>query len=81
MVCGVNGLRPTFGRVSRYGVMTVSWSYDKIGPMCRSAEDCAIVLDAICGPDDIDHSVIDLPFILLLWQDPLEWHHILTQDL
>ncbi len=62
MVCGVNGLRPTFGRVSRYGVMTTSWSYDKIGPMCRSAEDCAIVLDAICGPDDIDHSVIDLPF-------------------
>jgi Asp-tRNA(Asn)/Glu-tRNA(Gln) amidotransferase A subunit family amidase len=62
MVCGVNGLRPTFGRVSRYGAMTVSWSYDKIGPMCRSAEDCAIVLDAICGPDDIDHSVIDLPF-------------------
>lgn len=62
MLCGVNGLRPTFGRVSRYGAMTVSWSFDKIGPMCRSAEDCAVVLDAIGGPDCFDHSVADMPF-------------------
>lgn len=62
MVCGVSGLRPTFGRVSRYGVMTVSWSYDKIGPMCRGAEDCALVFNAIYGPDNLDRSVLDMPF-------------------
>ncbi|ACL02397.1 Amidase [Desulfatibacillum aliphaticivorans] len=61
MVCGNTGLRPTFGRVSRYGVMTVAWSFDKIGPLCRSAEDCALVLDAIAGRDDRDHSTVDLP--------------------
>ncbi|MBW2592393.1 MAG: amidase [Deltaproteobacteria bacterium] len=62
MVCGVTGLRPSFGRVSRFGVMNVAWSYDKIGPMCRSVEDCAIVFNEICGPDAMDHSVQDVPF-------------------
>ncbi len=60
--CGVTGLRPTFGRVSRGGAMALSWSMDKIGPMCRSVEDCAIVFDAIYGPDGKDLSVIDAPF-------------------
>jgi Asp-tRNA(Asn)/Glu-tRNA(Gln) amidotransferase A subunit family amidase len=60
--CGVNGLRPTFGRVSRYGAMALSWSMDKIGPLCRSAEDCALVLSAIHGPDGKDNSLIDVPF-------------------
>lgn len=60
--CGVTGLRPTFGRVSKYGAMALSWSMDKIGPMCRSVEDCAIVFNSIYGPDDKDNSVIDLPF-------------------
>ena len=60
--CGVSGLRPTFGRVSRDGAMVLSWSMDKIGPMCRSVEDCAIVFDAIYGPDGKDLSVIDAPF-------------------
>jgi len=60
--CGVTGLRPTFGRVSRYGAMTLSWSMDKIGPMCRSAEDCALVLDVINGRDDRDASTFDVPF-------------------
>jgi Asp-tRNA(Asn)/Glu-tRNA(Gln) amidotransferase A subunit family amidase len=60
--CGVTGLRPTFGRVSRHGSLTVSWSFDKVTPICRTAEDCAAVLDAIRGPDDYDNSVIDLPF-------------------
>ena len=60
--CGVTGLRPTFGRVSRYGAMTVSWSFDKVTPICRTAEDCAIVLNAIQGPDGIDNSVLDVPF-------------------
>ena len=59
---GVTGLRPTFGRVSRYGAMALSWSMDKIGPMCRSVEDCALVLQAIHGPDDRDPVVRDVPF-------------------
>jgi Asp-tRNA(Asn)/Glu-tRNA(Gln) amidotransferase A subunit family amidase len=60
--CGVTGLRPTFGRVSRWGAMALSWSMDKIGPICRTAEDCAIVLNAIQGPDGRDNSVLDVPF-------------------
>ena len=60
--CGVTGLRPTFGRVSRYGAMALSWTMDKIGPLCRSAEDCALVLNAIYGPDGKDNSVVDVPF-------------------
>lgn len=60
--CGVTGLRPTFGRVSRHGAMALSWSMDKLGPLCRSVEDCAVVLDAICGPDGQDLTVTDLPF-------------------
>jgi Asp-tRNA(Asn)/Glu-tRNA(Gln) amidotransferase A subunit family amidase len=61
-ICGVTGLRPTFGRVSRHGVMTLAWTLDKIGPMCRSVEDCALVLAAIQGPDDHDLSVQAIPF-------------------
>jgi Asp-tRNA(Asn)/Glu-tRNA(Gln) amidotransferase A subunit family amidase len=60
--CGVTGLRPTFGRVSRYGAMALSWSMDKIGPICRSAEDCSLVFNAIYGPDGKDLSVVNLPF-------------------
>ncbi len=60
--CGVTGLRPTFGRVSRHGAMALSWSMDKLGPICRSVEDCALVLDAIYGPDGKDLSVVDVPF-------------------
>ena len=58
-VCGTTGLRPTFGRVSRAGAMALSWSMDKIGPICRSVEDCAIVFDAIRGADGIDPAVVD----------------------
>ncbi len=60
--CGITGLRPTFGRVSRHGVMPVCWSLDKVGPMCRSVEDCAIVFDAIYGPDGQDLAVVDKAF-------------------
>lgn len=60
--CGTTGLRPTYGRVSRTGAMALSWSMDKIGPLCRTVEDCAIVFDAIRGPDGIDETLIDLPF-------------------
>jgi Asp-tRNA(Asn)/Glu-tRNA(Gln) amidotransferase A subunit family amidase len=60
--CGVTGLRPTYGRVSRSGAMALSWSMDKIGPICRSVEDCAIVFNAIYGPDGKDQTLYDLPF-------------------
>lgn len=60
--CGVVGLRPTYGRVSRYGAMALSWTMDKIGPICRSVEDCAAVLDGIYGPDGKDLTVGDAPF-------------------
>ncbi len=59
--CGTTGLRPTFGRVSRAGAMALSWTMDKIGPICRSVDDCALVLDAILGPDGMDPTVVDLP--------------------
>jgi Asp-tRNA(Asn)/Glu-tRNA(Gln) amidotransferase A subunit family amidase len=59
---GVVGLRPTYGRVSRYGAMGLSWTMDKIGPMCRGVEDCAAALDAIYGPDNRDMTVGDAPF-------------------
>jgi Asp-tRNA(Asn)/Glu-tRNA(Gln) amidotransferase A subunit family amidase len=60
--CGVVGLRPTYGRVSRHGAMGLSWTMDKIGPICRSVEDCALVLDAIYGPDGRDLTVAAEPF-------------------
>lgn len=56
--CGTTGLRPTFGRVPRTGAMALSWTMDKLGPLCRSVEDCAIVLAAIYGPDGKDNTVI-----------------------
>jgi len=61
-VCGTTGLRPTFGRVSRAGAMVLCWSLDKIGPMARTAEDCALVLNAIRGADPADPSTLDAAF-------------------
>jgi Asp-tRNA(Asn)/Glu-tRNA(Gln) amidotransferase A subunit family amidase len=58
----VTGLRPTYGRVSRTGAMSLSWSMDKIGPICRTVEDCAIVFNAIYGPDGVDQTLYDVPF-------------------
>jgi Asp-tRNA(Asn)/Glu-tRNA(Gln) amidotransferase A subunit family amidase len=60
--CGATGLRPTFGRVSRSGAMALSWSMDKLGPLCRNVEDCALVLDAIHGADGKDPTARDVPF-------------------
>jgi Asp-tRNA(Asn)/Glu-tRNA(Gln) amidotransferase A subunit family amidase len=60
--CGLTGLRPTFGRISRYGVMALSWTQDRLGPICRYAEDCAIVMQALAKPDGRDMSVSDMPF-------------------
>jgi Asp-tRNA(Asn)/Glu-tRNA(Gln) amidotransferase A subunit family amidase len=62
-VNGVTGLRPTYGRISRFGAMALSWTMDKIGPMCRSIEDCALVFNAIYGPDGRDDTVADAPFV------------------
>ncbi|MFN2603169.1 MAG: amidase [Gemmatimonadaceae bacterium] len=60
--CGVTGLRPTYGRVPKTGAMALSWSMDKLGPLCRSVEDCALVLDAIHGPDGKDPMAIPASF-------------------
>jgi Asp-tRNA(Asn)/Glu-tRNA(Gln) amidotransferase A subunit family amidase len=60
--CGATGLRPSFGRVSRYGAMALCWTMDKIGPICRSVEDCAIVFEAIRGVDARDRSTIEAGF-------------------
>ena len=68
--CGVTGLRPTFGRGSRYGAMALSWTMDKLGPLARTAEDCAVVLKAVHGPDGRDNHVIDAPFDWDAARDP-----------
>jgi len=60
--CSASGLRPTFGRVSRYGCMTLSWSMDKLGPIARSIEDCALIFGAIHGSDPHDITAVDRPF-------------------
>lgn len=60
--CGVTGLRPTFGRVSRNGAMALSWTMDKVGPICRTAKDCAIVFNTIRGSDPGDKTTVDYPF-------------------
>jgi Asp-tRNA(Asn)/Glu-tRNA(Gln) amidotransferase A subunit family amidase len=68
--CGVTGLRPTFGFVPRTGAMALSWTMDKLGPICRAVEDCAAVLQAIYGPDGEDLSVRDAAFN---WNAGLDW--------
>ncbi|MDP2391343.1 MAG: amidase, partial [Acidobacteriota bacterium] len=60
--CGLAGLRPTFGRISRHGCMALSWTLDRLGPICRYAEDTAIVMQATAKPDGRDMSVTDVPF-------------------
>ncbi len=59
---GVSGLRPTYGRVSRHGAMALSWTMDKLGPMCRSAVDCGLVLNAIAGKDPLDATSLEQSF-------------------
>ena len=60
-LCGIAGLKPTFGRVSRRGVIPLSWSLDHVGPMARTTEDCSIVLQALAGHDPEDASSVDEP--------------------
>ncbi len=68
--CGVTGYRPTFGYVPRTGAMALSWSMDKLGPIARSAEDCALVMQAVYGPDGSDRSVREVPFA---WDSASDW--------
>lgn len=68
--CGATGLRPTFGFVPRTGAMALSWTMDKLGPLCRAVEDCAIVLDAIHGPDGKDLATRDASFS---WNADFDW--------
>lgn len=60
--CGATGLRPTFGRVSRHGCMALAWTMDKIGPIARSVEDCALVFGTVHGADGLDPAAVDRPF-------------------
>jgi Asp-tRNA(Asn)/Glu-tRNA(Gln) amidotransferase A subunit family amidase len=71
--CGCTGLRPTFGLVPRTGAMALSWSMDKLGPICRAVEDCALVLAAIHGPDGKDRTVRDAAFN---WDAALDWRKL-----
>ena len=72
--CGCTGLRPTFGFVPRTGAMALSWSMDKLGPICRSVEDCALVLDAIHGPDGKDRAVAESA--AFNWNAELDWRKL-----
>lgn len=71
--CGCTGLRPTFGFVPRTGAMALSWTMDKLGPICRAVEDCAAVLETIYGPDGEDLSVRDAAFN---WNAGLDWRSL-----
>jgi Asp-tRNA(Asn)/Glu-tRNA(Gln) amidotransferase A subunit family amidase len=67
-VCCVTGLRPSFGRVSRFGCMTLGWSMDKIGPIARTVDDCGLIFQALLGRDGIDPTVVDRPYA---WTGPV----------
>lgn len=71
--CGCSGLRPSFGVVPRTGAMALSWTMDKLGPICRSVDDCALVLEAIAGPDGKDMSAAGLGFA---WDSSLDWRKL-----
>ena len=71
--CGTTGLRPTFGLVPRTGAMALSWTMDKLGPICRAVEDTALVLNAIYGPDGQDRSVHNAAFN---WDATLDWRKL-----
>jgi Asp-tRNA(Asn)/Glu-tRNA(Gln) amidotransferase A subunit family amidase len=78
--CGATGLRPTFGRVSRHGAMALAWTMDKLGPLARSVEDCALVFAAILGADGQDPSAVDRPFKWPLARDPRSLRVGFVQD-
>ena len=71
--CGTTGFRPTFGFVPRTGAMALAWTMDKLGPICRAAEDCALVMQSIYGPDGLDSTVHSAPF---LWDPNIDWKQL-----
>ena len=71
--CGTTGYRPTFGFVPRTGAMALAWTMDKLGPICRSVEDCALVMQAIYGPDGSDLTVHPVPFS---WDAKFDWRSL-----
>jgi Asp-tRNA(Asn)/Glu-tRNA(Gln) amidotransferase A subunit family amidase len=71
--CRVTGLRPTYGRVSRYGAMGLSYTMDKVGPICREVEDCALVFAAICGKDQNDPTTVNRSF---LWRPRVDYRRL-----
>jgi Asp-tRNA(Asn)/Glu-tRNA(Gln) amidotransferase A subunit family amidase len=71
--CGTSGFRPTFGFVPRTGAMALAWTMDKLGPICRAAEDCALVMQSIYGPDGLDANVRPAPF---LWDPQFDWKQL-----
>ena len=71
--CGTTGFRPTFGFVPRTGAMALAWTMDKLGPICRAAEDCALVMQAIYGPDGSDLTVRTAAF---RWDENLDWKQL-----
>jgi len=85
--CGISGLRPSFGRVSRYGAMAIAWTMDKLGPMCRTADDCGLVLSAMAGHDAKDYDSLPEHLAAFRYSEassrPLRigkitkaWHHL-----
>ena len=78
--CGATGLRPTFGRVSRHGAMALAWTMDKLGPLARSAEDCALVFGSILGADALDPTAVDRPYRWPLERDPRSLRVGFVQD-
>lgn len=76
--CGISGLRPTYGRVSRHGAMALAWTVDKLGPICRTADDCGLVLQAIAGADPADDSCVDQPYDYALKQNSEERFRLAT---
>jgi aspartyl-tRNA(Asn)/glutamyl-tRNA(Gln) amidotransferase subunit A len=79
--CGIAGLRPTYGRVSRYGAMTLSWSLDKLGPMGLTADDCGLVLEAIAGPDPLDLTASNRPFTYTAHATEKRWRLGVLKDI
>lgn len=71
--CGTSGFRPTFGFVPRTGAMALAWTMDKLGPICRAVEDCALVMQSIYGPDGVDSAVRSTPF---LWDPNIDWKQL-----
>jgi aspartyl-tRNA(Asn)/glutamyl-tRNA(Gln) amidotransferase subunit A len=78
--CGVAGLRPTYGRVSRHGAMALSWSLDKLGPLGLTADDCGLVLEAIAGPDPLDLTASNLPFTYTAHTTEKRWRLGVLKD-